>query len=136
MFIVSPIFINAQSGICTQTTCTGFLNSDNYQIYSAIRNQTISAVTSGTISLTGTASVNQVTAAMVSVASSVTTSGAVTAGAISILFETSDDFSGTIDGLRFLGNGFLSYPNVPSGRYPEIPYVINAGTLYIRKMTN
>lgn len=67
-------------------------------------------------------------------ATSVTTSGTVTTGAASILFETSGDFTGTIDGLRFLGNGFLSYPSTERGKYPAIPYAVETGTLFIRKI--
>lgn len=76
---------------------------------------------------------SSITSTLTSSPSSVTTSGTVTAGARSILFETSSTFVGTIDGLVFLPSGFLSYPITPGSSWPAIPYTITSGTLYIRK---
>lgn len=84
--------------------------------------------------ITVTASATSGTFQLTSTTSSVTTSGTVTTGARSVLFETSSDFVGTIDGVRFLGNGFLPYSGGASGKLPAIPYTVSAGTLYIRKL--
>lgn len=64
---------------------------------------------------------------------SVTTSGSVSSGAKMIIYETSSDFSGTIDGNRFLGSGFLPIIAPAGTTLPSSAYVVNAGTLYIRK---
>lgn len=99
-------------------------------------NQTleIAAIKSNsTISVTGVVITSPSITALIASASSVTTSGTVTAGSKYILFETSSDFVGTIEGLRFLNNGFLPYPYLTNGTWPAISYVVTSGTLYIRK---
>lgn len=83
----------------------------------------------------GSVTVNTATFQLTSTTTSVTTSGAVTTGASSILFETSLDFVGTIDGVAFGAGGFLPYSGGPGGKLPAIPYTISAGAIYIRKLS-
>ena len=91
-------------------------------------------VKSGSITVTGgSLTVSSATTAMVVSVTTATSSGTVTAGAQTVLFETSGDFSGSIHGATFLSNGFLPYPPVPDHTWPAIPYVVTTGTLYIRK---
>ena len=85
------------------------------------------------VTVSGNVTVSSATTALSISASSVTSSGTVTAGAQTVLFETSSDFTGTINGITFLANGFLSYPPVPDHTWPAIPYVVTTGTLNIRK---
>lgn len=82
----------------------------------------------------GTINITPVITPLVSGPSSVTTSGTIAAGAKSIVLETSGDFTGSIDGLRFLSNGFLSYDGGSNNTLPAIPYIVTTGTLYIRKL--
>lgn len=99
-----------------------------------VKQGTVSII-GGSITASGTVAAVSPTTALTLVSSSVTTGGSVAAGAYSVVFETSGDFSGTIDGIRFLGNGFLPIDGGGRGTLPAIPYTINAGTLYIRKLT-
>ena len=83
--------------------------------------------------ITVTTSAGSGTFQLTNTTTSVTTTGTCCLGARGILLETSGDFSGIIDGNRFLGNGFLSMPMSSGAIYPTVSYTINAGTLYIRK---
>lgn len=96
----------------------GKLNLIYGQLQSGIT--TTNSAGSGTFQLTNTTT-------------SVTSTGTCCLGARGILLETSGDFSGIIDGNRFLGNGFLSMPVSQGAIYPTVSYTISAGTLYIRK---
>lgn len=63
--------------------------------------------------------------------SAVTSGGTVMAGALSVSFVTSSDFSGTINGAAFPASASKSF-NAPNGAsLPSIAYTRSAGTLYI-----
>ena len=113
-------------GVNAQTQAT----SANQQIeigkLQLLLNQMASGITVTTSAGSGTFQLTNTT-------SSVTATGTCCLGARGILLETSGDFSGIIDGNRFLGNGFLSMPMSSGAIYPTVSYTVSAGTLYIRK---
>lgn len=64
-----------------------------------------------------------------------TSGGTVDAGAKSVSFVTSSDFSGTINGAAFPASAAKSFTVIsPADTHPAIPYTISAGTLYIDKI--
>lgn len=68
--------------------------------------------------------------------SAVTTSGTVAAGAKSVAFQTSSDWSGSVNGAArgVSQTFFISVPN-SADTLPAIAYVRSAGTLYIDVLT-
>jgi len=102
----------------------------NQQTQIGIERQIYTQLQSG---ITVTTSAGSGTFQLACTTSSATTTGSITAGARAILLETSGDFSGIIDGNRFLGNGFMSMPLSSGAIYPAVTYTISAGTLYIKK---
>lgn len=68
--------------------------------------------------------------------SSVAVSGSVTAGALAVTFITSDDFSGTINGItRSLSTAYVFNPT--NGRtLPAVAYTIVTGSIVIDKITS
>jgi len=65
-----------------------------------------------------------------------TSGGTVSAGAKSVSFVTSNDFSGTINGAAFPTSAAKNVtPTSPADALPAIPYTISAGTLYIDVLT-
>ena len=68
--------------------------------------------------------------------SAVTTDGTVSAGAKSVSFVTSSDFSGTINGAAFLASASKNIaPISPADTIAAIPYTVSAGTIYIDVLT-
>lgn len=88
---------------------------------------------------------NVLTSSVVSVATSSTTSyaltlstptaavssGTVATGAKAITFITSSNFAGTINTATFSGNLNISFRPIASYTYPAIPYTVTSGTLII-----
>lgn len=120
------IFLVISCGVKSQTAAT----AANQQIQIGKEQLILQALQSG---ITVTTSAASGTFQLTNTTTSVTTTGTCCLGARGILLETSGDFSGIIDGNRFLGNGFLSMPISPGAVYPIVSYTISAGTLYIRK---
>jgi hypothetical protein len=81
---------------------------------------------------TTTISVTTGTFQLVCSTSSVSTTGSITTGNKAILIEASSDFSGIIDGNRFLSGGIMSMPLGAGAIYPAVNYTINAGALYLK----
>jgi len=104
--------------------------SGNQQTEIAVLRNLLAQLQAGT---TSTASIMSGTFQLSCTTTSATSTGSITSGARAILLETSSDFSGIIDGNRFLGNGFMSMPLGGGAVYPAVTYTINAGTLYIKK---
>lgn len=68
--------------------------------------------------------------------SAVTTDGTVSAGAKSVSFVTSSDFSGTINGVAFPVSASKNVaPISPADTIAAIPYTVSAGTIYIDVLT-
>lgn len=68
--------------------------------------------------------------------SAVTSNGTVTAGAKSVCFTTSSDWSGSVNGAaRAVSQTFFVSVINPADTLPAIAYVRSAGTLYIDVMT-
>ena len=95
------------------------------------------SVTGGTITAISTGTINSITSGSVALAmtsSTTNASGTVTAGAKSIMFETSSDFAGTIDGVT--ANANMVYPLSAgwNNSLPQIVYTVTSGSLRIRKL--
>ncbi len=124
LLIITLLLLGCQINAQTQAT------SGNQQIeigkLQLLLNQLAAGITT-TNSATGS------TFQLTCTTTSATTTGSITTGARAILLETSGDFSGIIDGNRFLGNGFMSMPLGGGAIYPAVTYTISAGTLYIKK---
>lgn len=124
LLIITLLLLGCQ--INAQTAAT----SNNQQIeigkLQLLLNQMAAGITVTTSAGSGTFQLTNTT-------TSVTSTGTCCLGARGILLETSGDFSGIIDGNRFLGNGFLSMPISSGAVYPTVSYTISAGTIYIRK---
>lgn len=68
--------------------------------------------------------------------SAVVASGSVAAGAKSVAFQTSSDWSGSVNGAtRAVSQTFYVSVINPADTLPAIPYVRSAGTLYIDVLT-
>lgn len=69
--------------------------------------------------------------------SSVNSSGTVTAGKYSVLFDFSFDFTGTIDGVSYNGSDFngKSFTAEDGRTLPAIPYTVTTGSLIISTLT-
>lgn len=60
----------------------------------------------------------------------VSSSGSVPAGALTVTFTTSDDFTGSINGAIRWANGSWIFPGL-GGKLKVIPYVITTGSITI-----
>jgi hypothetical protein len=61
-------------------------------------------------------------------------SGSVASGALAIEIITSEDFTGTINGVSIPQLAVKTYPYIPGYVYPELTFIITAGTLYINTL--
>ena len=84
--------------------------------------------------INGSTTVQTATIQLASISTSVTSSGTVSTGARAILFESSSNFVGTIDGISFDRNSSLPYSGGDNGKLPAIPYAISSGTITIREL--
>lgn len=113
IFILSIALFSVKGFCQTMTETTG------KAILSATKSNSIVTTSPGSTARTLTSS-------------SVTTSGTVTAGARSVLFEPLIGFVGTLDGQTLTDPIEISAD--PNGTLPAIPYAITSGTLIIRKL--
>lgn len=101
----------------------------------SITNNTLT-VQSGSISITNTPTVVATfpSSNLTLTSSSVTTGGTVSAGSKSVLFETSDDYTGNIDGVSADAGASYPFSSGDAGTLPAIVYTVSTGSIRIRKL--
>lgn len=124
LLIITLLLLGCQ--IKAQTAAT----ANNQQIQIGKEQLILQTLQSG---ITVTTAATTTTFQLTNTTTSVTSTGTCCLGARGILLETSSDFSGIIDGNRFLSSGFLSMPITQGAVYPTVSYTISAGTIYIRR---